>query len=180
MKFLISIIIAVFLFTFFPGKTEAFSKSSAVLASAIEERTADNRVEQLKSYLERYNSPLADSAQTFVDYADRYRLDWRLIAAISGLESGFGKNIPKNSYNAWGWGVYGGKVKYFTSWDDAIATISQGLREKYMDRWGAQNIYQIGAIYAASPTWAQRVGNYMARIENFSTVDSLDTLSITL
>ena len=30
-------------------------------------------------------------------------LDYRLVPAISGVESTFGKHIPDNSYNAYGW-----------------------------------------------------------------------------
>lgn len=139
----------------------------------------DNRAKILKAYLKQYNSPLSESSDTFVKKADQYNLDWKLVAAISGLESTFGHQIPSNSYNAWGWGVYGDNVIRFNSWDEGIATISQGLREKYIDKWGAEDVYQIGRLYAASPTWAQRVVYFMGKIDEFAARDT-SSLSISL
>lgn len=140
----------------------------------------DSRVKILTSYLKRYDSPLVPFAADFVRNADRYNLDWKLVAAISGVESTFGKEIPADSYNAWGWGVYGDNVIRFKSWDDGITTISQGLREKYMDQLGGQDIYQIGAMYASSTAWPSHVEYYMNDIENFALKDPQDALSISL
>lgn len=141
--------------------------SASTFIPSKEEVTVDNRAKALRAYLESNSSPLANSAETFVESADKYNLDWRFVAAIAGLESGFGKHIPYNSYNAWGWGVYGNNVLRFTSWDEGIETISKGLRERYMDKWGATNVYAIGKYYAASPTWAVRVESFMNKIEAF-------------
>ena len=161
MKTKIFILVILFiLFSLFTGEAYAFEKSSgssAMLAKAGEINSEDNRVKTLRSFFEYYNSPLSSYAQVFIDRADEYNLDWRLVEAISGVESTFGLEIPYGTYNAWGWGIYGNNVTYFKSWEDGITTISKGLRENYIDRWGATNIYEIGAIYAASPTWAVRV-----------------------
>jgi len=156
------------------------SVSSARITIAEKEPVNDYRVKILKTYLEEHNSPLAQDADSFVKYADKYNLDWRFVAAISGLESTFGQQVPYNSYNAWGWGIYGDNMIRFKSWDEGIQTISQGLREKYMDRWGAQDIYQIGNLYASSPTWAQRVNNFMDNIQDFTLRNPQDTLSLSL
>ena len=139
----------------------------------------DNRVKMLTAYLEAQNSPLTDSADAFVREADKNNLDWRFVAAISAVESTYGKRIPYNSYNAWGWGIYGDNMIRFKSFDQGIGIISTGLREKYMDKWGAKDVYAIGKFYAASPTWAQRVDYFMARIESFSQKDT-SSLSISL
>mgnify|MGYP001575820027 FL=1 len=175
-------IILIFIFS----KTQAYafensSKSSAFFASEVKKNEAnDEKIRILKSFLEANNSPLSSSAKTFVDEAERYDIDWRMIAAISGVESSFGLAIPANSYNAWGWGVYGDNVIRFASWDDGIATISQGIRERYMNQRGARNTYEIGATYASSPTWAQRVEFYMEKIENYIALNPSDGLSISL
>jgi len=160
--------------------SEPLSRPSAILASSMEQEKDDQRVKTLKSFLERYNSPLASYSQVFVDEADRYNIDWTMVAAISGVESTFGQAIPAGSYNAWGWGVYGNHVTYFSSWEDGITTISQGIRERYMNQRGAQNVYQIGSTYAASQTWAVRVESYMEQISNFTMLDTSDGLSISL
>ncbi len=153
---------------------------SAKLANISVVEKKDNRANILKKFLQSYNSPLADNAQTFIEQADIYELDWRLVASISGVESTFGKQIPNNSYNAWGWGIYGDNVIYFSSFDEAIKIISKGLKENYIDKWGAQDVYQIGKFYAASPTWAQRVDYFMGKIEEFRVKNPTNNLSISL
>jgi len=128
----------------------------------------DNRAQMLKSYLQNYDSPLVPYAQDFVDHADKNKLDWKFVAAIAGVESGFGKQLPQNSYNGWGWGIYGNNVHYFPSWKEAIATISQELREKYMNKWGAKDVYGIGEFYAADPNWANKVTHFMNQIDSYT------------
>lgn len=166
-------------------QAHADSKTAASSAAFIQDanlsKRTDNRARILKDYLNQYNSPLAGSAQTFVREADKYNLDWKFVAAISGLESSYGRQIPPNSYNGWGWGIYGDNVKYFSSWNEAIEIVSKGLRVQYMDKWKATDIYSIGRIYAASPTWAERVSSIMATIQRFSDNWSPDpTLSLSL
>lgn len=163
------------------AKAAKVAASSAAFIN-IYSRPTDNdtRVEILHDYLAKRNSPLADNAGTFVNKADEYHLDWRLVVAISGLESGFGKQIPANSYNGWGWGIYGDNVKYFASWDEAIETISKGLRENYIDKMGTDSIYSIGRIYAASPTWAVRVEHFMYDIDKFKDNWAPQTLSLSI
>lgn len=158
----------------------AASSAAFVTVASESVKPIDNRAQILHDYLVRQNSPFANSADTFVAEADKYNLDWKLVAAISGLESGFGKQIPPYSYNGWGWGVYGDHVMYFNSWDDAITTISQGLRENYINKLGTDNVYSIGHIYAASPTWAVRVEHFMNDIDRYATQWTPTTLSVSL
>lgn len=132
----------------------------------IEAKPIDKRAQILKDYLAKHNSPLENSAQDFIDAADHYGLDWKLVVSISGVESTFGKHIP-GGYNGWGWGVYGDNAIYFKSWRDAIFTISQGLRERYVDR-GYTEPYSMNRIYAASPTWGQHVSFFMNDIDKFA------------
>src|SRR5579872_3070019 len=116
------IILLLAVFTFFTAissqKALAFdqtSEQSANLAGAqaVSSQTVkqDNRAEILHTYLAQYNSPLADHANNIIKEADANNLDWRMVAAISGVESGFGEAIPAYSYNAWGFGVYGTNVR---------------------------------------------------------------------
>lgn len=165
------------------GKEKSAGMSAMANIAQVAQQKPDNRIKILRLYLEKHDSPLANSSETFVHAADKYNLDWKLVAAISGLESGFGKQIPYNSYNAWGWGVYGNNVIYFASWDEGIETISKGIRERYMNQRGATNVYEIGSTYAASPTWASRVVMFMSQIEAFYTnyqTNSSATLSLTI
>lgn len=157
------------------------SETSAVLADpqgASQIVKQDDRAEKLRAYLEQYNSPLADHAETFIEEADANHIDWKLVAAIAGVESGFGEAVPGNSYNAWGFGIYGSNVRGFTSWDDGITTVSTALRKEYMDGRGATNVYQIGATYAADPAWAYKVVGYMNAIDQFTQNSDKPALSI--
>lgn len=156
------------------------SAPSASLSSSIVSTVPDDRAKVLKKYLEDQGSPLAPYAADFVTSADKYNLDWRLVASIAGLESTFGKHIPANSYNGWGWGVYGTNVKRFDSWDDGIETISKGLRENYLKDNPESDPYVIGPTYAASPTWAVRVTFFMNQMEAYRMRNAKSTLSLAL
>jgi hypothetical protein len=178
---LIAIAIAI---TLIPQKAHAqysaTNSSPRLTSSNLKQMGFDSRVKTLTSFLKQYDSPLTPFASNFVELADKYNLDWKLVAAISGVESTFGKEIPPDSYNAWGWGVYGDNVTRFNSWEDGIATISQGLRVRYMDQWGGKDIYEIGANYASSKAWAGHVEYYMDKIQEFALRNPQDALSISL
>jgi len=122
----------------------------------------DYREVILRDYLEGHNSHLSDYSKVFIDFADQYNLDWRLVPAIAGVESTFGKRIPVDSYNAYGWanGDYS-----FKSWEDSIGIVSEALRSNYIDR-GAASINDIARIYAPpSETWARNVKFFMNKID---------------
>ncbi len=167
-----------------PQKTFAQEKASASSAniklSEFKKEGSDFRVKVIENYLLRYDSPMAGNAQDFVYYADKYNLDWRLVLAIAGVESTYGKQIPPYSYNGWGWGVYGDNVIRFKSWKEGIQTVSQGLRERYMDKWGGEDIYQIGSMYASSPHWANSVNIHLNMIQKYILANPQDTLSLSL
>ena len=123
----------------------------------------DYRVTNLRKFLIKYNSPLSDYAQDFVVYADIYGLDYRIIPAITGVESTFGKRIPVNSYNAYGWA--NGEYR-FTSWEDSIEHVSMTLKTKYIER-GAPTIAQIARRYAPpSSTCGSKVKFFMRKIDS--------------
>ena len=137
------------------------AESSAQLVGRTMAET-DYREEILRNYLEKHNSPLSAYSEVFISFADEYRLDWRLVPAITGVESTFGKRIPVDSYNAYGWanGVYS-----FESWEESIEVVSEALRENYIDR-GAVSINDIARKYAPpSETWARNVKFFMNKID---------------
>jgi hypothetical protein len=178
--FLITFLIFIFSITATDVFAEKFiAGSSAALLKPVAKKP-DTRVRILKEFLGQYNSPLVPYAQDFVEIADKYELDWKLVAAISGVESTFGKQIPYQSFNGWGWGIYGTNMIRFSSWTQGIETVSEGLRTNYINKWGAQDVYEIGRFYAASPTWAQRVSYFMRKIDEFKDNKLAISLSISL
>lgn len=132
----------------------------------VEAKQLDKNAEILAFYLSKQNSPLQYHSQDFIDAAKAYNLDWRLVPAIAGVESTFGKQIP-GGYNAWGWGVYGNQAIFFGSWKEAIYTISKGLRENYLDK-GYTEPFSINRIYAESPNWGSRVTHFMEDLEKYA------------
>lgn len=129
-------------------------------------RQLDPKAKVLAAYLAKHNSPLQYHAQDFIDAANQYSLDWKLVAAISGTESTFGKHIP-GGYNGWGWGVYGTQAISFKSWREAIFTVSEGLRLNYINK-GYTDPYSMNRIYASSPAWGGHVTFFMNDIEKFA------------
>lgn len=122
----------------------------------------DVRVKKVEKFLTRYNSPLTPYAAVFVASADKYGIDWRLVPAIAGVESTFGKHIPPRSYNAYGWN--GGKYR-FQSWEHSIDYVSRALGEKYYAR-GLNTPSKIGRVYAPpSTTWSGNVTKFINQLE---------------
>lgn len=168
----------IILFTFFllhlPSNAQAqiFNAPNTQVVE-IEARPIDKRAQIIKDYLARHKSPLENSAQDFIDAADKYSLDWRLVVSISGVESTFGKRIPGGhdplytSYNGWGWGVYGDNALGFKSWRDAIFTISKGLKENYVDKGYTEPLI-MNKKYASSQTWGVRVVYFMNDLDKFA------------
>ncbi len=154
--------------------------SSGALLKPVQEKISDSRMKILAEFLKQYNSPLAPFSQDLVENADKYGLDWKLVAAISGVESTFGQQIPSESFNGWGWGIFGNNTIRFSSWKEGIQTVSEGLKTNYIDKWGAKDVYEIGVLYAASPTWAQRVAYFMSSIDEFKDLKLANNLSISL
>lgn len=136
--------------------------ASGTLKSRVQEDSFDYRIFNLRNFLAKYNSPLTEYAADFVKYADMYDIDYRLVPAISGVESTFGKHIPVNSYNAYGWA--NGDYR-FSSWVDSISHVTMTLRIKYVDR-GAPTITKIAKRYAPpSSTWGTKVKFFVGKID---------------
>jgi len=128
--------------------------------------TKDKRVAILKAFFRQHDSPLYDHAEFVVKVADEYGLDYRLLPAISMQESGACKVIPHNSYNCWGWGIYGNTVTRFTSYPEAIDTVSRGIKKYYIDE-GLTTTEQIMSKYNPSSTgsWSFGVNYFYDRME---------------
>lgn len=150
---------------------QASAKRGIEPSAQIEIKSLDNEARVLSNYLAKYNSPLQYHAQDFIDAANQYGLDWKMLPSIAGVESTFGKQIP-GGYNAWGWGVYGTQAIYFKSWKEGIFEVARGLRENYLDK-GLQDPHAINKVYAASPRWGSKVSFFMKDLDNFSKVAAL-------
>ena len=184
-KNLILIIFTAFwAFLLVPKTTQAADQLTMAGASGVLKNENDlgsdsqiKKVRQLEAFLESYHSPLVPYAQVFIKTAEKYQIDWRLVPAITGVESTFGRQIPYHSYNAYGWA--NGKYS-FSSWEESIERVTKTLKEKYIDR-GLDNPYKIGPVYAPpSKTWAGKVDRFMKEIESFNDKNKITHLSLTI
>ncbi len=135
---------------------------SAMLVAANRQK-ADLRANHIRNFLVKYNSPLVPYSRYIVDLADKYEIDWKLVVAISGVESTFCKAIPYNSYNCWGW--KNGKHS-FDGYPDALEKVSKTLGNRYYQR-GLDTPETIAPVYAPpSSTWAGNVRFFMNLLQD--------------
>lgn len=95
---------------------------------------SDARVEIIKNYLTKYNSPLAPYADRIVEAADKNEIDFRLTTAIAQQESNLCKAIPEGTYNCWGWGIHSRGTLGFSSFEEGIDVVSSGLKKEYINK----------------------------------------------
>lgn len=128
----------------------------------------DGRARIVEQFFNNYKSALAKYADLFVSVADERQLDWRLLPAIAMQESNGGKRVITNSYNPFGYGIWGEKVTKFTSWESSIKTVASGLKSNYYDL-GLKTPAQIMTKYtpqslAKDGAWAKGVNFFIAQL----------------
>lgn len=148
------------------------------IRSKTEIKTEDPRVIAMEKFLLAYNSPMYPYAKVFISEADKYGLDWRLVASISGVESAFGNIIPNDTNNAWGWrGANANPSGWskFGTWEEAISVVTKGLAIGY----GVHlTPFQIESSYCPpcgenpAHVWANGVSRYMRELDYY--LDNLD------
>lgn len=129
----------------------------------------DARSKIITNFFQGYNAPLANFSSTFVEVADKYQLDWRLLPSIAMQESNGGKKVIANSYNPFGYGIYGSLTIKFKSWEEAINRVGKALREDYLNQ-GLKTPYQIMAKYtppslSKGGAWAKGVSTFMEELQ---------------
>lgn len=144
----------------------ALPKSEVAVSDRI--AYADGRAKIIEDFFKGYKSPLADFSNTFILVADKYQLDYKLLPSIAMQESNGGKKVISNSYNPFGYGIYGGLVVKFASWEEAIERVGKALREDYLNQ-GLKTPYEIMAKYtppslAKGGSWAKGVSTFMEEL----------------
>lgn len=128
--------------------------------------TKDARIEVLQDFFKKHSSSLLPFAAEIVAKADEYSLDYRLLPAIAMQESNLCKKIPQNSFNCFGFGIYGGKVLKFSGYDEAINSVSKALSQEYAKK-GLVNPKEIMTKYNPTNTnsWAESVSYFMQNLQ---------------
>ncbi len=146
------------------GSVEIVPAEVFMSAEELEKLNEDKlKAQKIETFfrVNRKNAPLADYAEKFVEVANKYGLDYRLLPAIAVMESGGGKSLFR-SYNAWGYGKYS-----FNSFEEGIEIVGRGLKEGYIDK-GRVTPAQIAPIYCPpnATNWARSVQKFMNEIES--------------
>jgi len=149
------------------GSGGAVKTAEARLLDAEIKKSREQRIEALEKFFTKLNSPLKANAATFVDVADKYNLDYRLLPAISCMESTCGKALIEGSYNPFGWGIYGRNAVYFKSYDEAIETVAKSMKENYISK-GLNTTEKIAPVYTPPNyvNWRNGVNYFISRIDD--------------
>jgi hypothetical protein len=149
--------------------------------------SVDNpRTAIIRQFFAYHKAPLSEYAEEIVKQADQNSIDWRLIPAIGMCESNGGKNIPEDSFNAWGWAAsekdLAEKSESYNnkSWEHGIARVSKGLATGYYhlidpsdgidfdEIWTIMKKYTPPSVAKGGP-WARCVWQYYQELTSFKT-----------
>jgi len=150
-----------------PGKEGAVTSAEVKLLDAEIKKSREERIEALEKFFTELKSPLKANSETFVDVADKYGMDYRLLPAISCMESTCGRFLIEGSYNPFGWGIYGRNAIYFKSYDEAIETVAKGIRDSYISK-GLNTPEKIAPVYTPPNfvNWRNGVNYFISRIDS--------------
>lgn len=123
----------------------------------------DLRSAQMRVVLEKYNSPMVGLEDVLITTAEKYGLEWTLLAAIAGTESSFAKRMPVNCVNPYGWGIYGDNKLCFESLKASIEGVAAGLAAKY----NISSLESIARTYnsVSTESWTQHTRFFMNKIK---------------
>lgn len=127
----------------------------------------DSRAEIIRQFFARFGSPLEPYAEKVVAAADLYGLDYRLVPAIAMQESNLCKKSPEGSNNCWGFGIYGGNVRTFKNYEEAIEVVTKTLAKDYKEKMGLETPNEIMQRYTPSSngSWAYSVNHFMEQLQ---------------
>jgi hypothetical protein len=118
---------------------------------------SDPRSHSIRRFFARFECPAQDYSRAFVEIADAYNLDWRLLPSISYIESTGGKNALNN--NLFGWDS--GRARFASP----VAGIREvAYRLAHSELYRNKNVDEILAIYNPVPNYVFKVKSVMRLI----------------
>jgi hypothetical protein len=127
---------------------------------------------QLDAFLAQQGSPMTGTGATFIAEGQLYAVDPVFLVAIAGAETSFGKllyseNGDQCTYNAFNW-FYGPTrpTSDFTSWDEGIARVAEGLGGPLYHGAGLYSVDAIAPKYCPDGTaqWVANVTAFMIQL----------------
>ena len=149
------------------------AKSPVVSQSSFEAQSKDSRVIKIEKVFEKFKCPLAGTEEHIVKTADEYGVPYWLVPAVAFQESSCGKRTPdisgvEETFNAWGFGVWGGRVKAFESWEAGILAVTKYFGNNFFSK-GIADLCEIMKIYTppSNGSWCEGIKYFGDMIENF-------------
>ncbi|MBI4100002.1 hypothetical protein HY440_03270 [Candidatus Microgenomates bacterium] len=126
----------------------------------------DASIQLVENFFKKYQSPMVGLGSDIVTAARKYQIPFGLLPAIGQCEGNLGKVIPNDSYNTWGYGIYGQTITKFASWQEAIDTVSKSMRRDYFD-YGLTTPEKMMGKYAppSDGSWAFCVNRFLAELQ---------------
>jgi len=135
-------------------------------------KSKESMASRLEVYLAGKGSPMKGCGGAFVSYADTFGIDPRLVVAISGAESSFGKHVC-GDHNAWNWfhcyasGDCAGNPcgnSPFPTWSRGGRTVAKFLKRSYLNK-GFTTLELIGAKYCVEGCdhWVPNVKTFYSK-----------------
>jgi hypothetical protein len=115
----------------------------------------DTRLLKLQKFFR--NCPLRNASVDFIEAADRYDLDWRLLPSISLVESGGGKAYKNNNVLGWDSGN-----RRFGSVRAGIRAVAARISTSALYR--DKDLNEVLATYNPDPAYAARVKSVMQKM----------------
>ena len=154
-----------------PSATVVITQSDVTEDSVIttqEDEVREERAGEIDALLAKYDSPLEGYGMKFVLEAEKNEIDWRLLPAIAGVESTFGRHACKKAKNSFL--GYGSCKMDFKSVDDAIEKVSASLggnNENTAHHYEGKGTVGILKKYnSVIPTYTNKVVRIMKMIDN--------------
>ena len=117
----------------------------------------DPRFEKLRTFFRKADCPAQHYVQTFLDAADRYALDWRLLPSLSFIESTGGKAARNNNFFGWD----SGRAEFPTP---SAAIHEIGYRLTHSNLYRDKDLDGLLSTYNPLPDYAQKVKSVMRQI----------------
>jgi len=129
-----------------------------------------NEIRRIQTFLREHSSPLQENAKDFVMAEKTYKVPAKLLVAIAGVESGFGKNPPSCAfYNPFGYSSSTSPCGWwrFQNYHDAIYKVAQTIStdRAYQGYQRTGSILELAEVYTAVPEdWTEKVNWFMNQI----------------
>lgn len=122
----------------------------------------DHRASELQKFMVKYKCPKPFYITEYINAADKYKLDYRLLASISVQESSCGRHACGDGIRRWGYGSC--KGYNFTSVASGIDFVSNALANGNYYR-GKTLIQKLKTYNSENPLYYNQIINLMGQMK---------------